>query len=129
MALADTASETLKQWENLHSDDDASSESGTIRLVRITCKAVQPRCSQQAGCHVMFKAYLKTKGVSDFPIATFEGNRFNIVFYNAAGVYFLRLHLIRYFEEVHHTRNKLLQAVLRDLKHPLFWLVVMPLVL
>lgn len=121
VALADASSETLKQWENIHSNDDlVSSESGTIRLVRTACKAVQPRCSQKAGCHVMFKAYLKLKGVSDFPLATFEGNRFNIVFYNAAGVYYLRAHLIRYLEEVHHTKNKLLQSVLRDLKHPLY---------
>ena len=120
VALADTSSETLKQWETLHSDDAVSSESGTLRLVRTACKAIQKHCSQKAGCHVMFRAYLKTKGVSIFPIATFEGNRFNIVFYNAAGIYYLRSHLIRYLEEVHHTRNKLLQAVLCDLKHPLY---------
>ena len=45
---------------------------------------------------------------------------FNIVFYNAAGIYYLRHHLVRYLKEVHHTQNKLLQAVLRDLKHPLY---------
>ena len=67
----------------------------------------------------MFRTYLKTQGVTEFPIAKFEGNRFNIVFYNAAGIY-LRHHLVGYLEEVHHTQNKVLQAVLRDLKHPLY---------
>ena len=42
------------------------------------------------------------------------------MFYNAAGIYYLRHHLVKYLEEVHHTQNKLLQAVLRDLKHPLY---------
>lgn len=68
----------------------------------------------------MFRTYLKTQGVTIFPIAKFAGNRFNIVFYNAAGIYFLRHHLIRYLKEVHHTQNKLLQAVLHDLQHPLY---------
>lgn len=121
VALADAAAATLQQWESLHSDEnECSSGSGTVRLIRTACKAVQKQCSQQAGCHVMFRTYLKTQGVMVFPIAKFEGNRFNIVFYNAAGIYYLRHHLIRYLEEVHHTQNKLLQAVLRDLKHPLY---------
>ena len=121
VALADIASVILEQWESLLSNEDgSSSESGTIRLIRTACKAVQRQCSQQAGCHVMFRTYLKTQGVKIFPIAKFAGNRFNIVFYNAAGVYFLRHHLIRYLKEVHHTRNKVLQAVLHDLQHPLY---------
>ena len=121
VALADATAATLQNWESLHSDeDDCSSGSGTVRLIRTACKAVQKQCSQQAGCHVMFRTYLKTQGVAKFPITKFEGNIFNIVFYNAAGIYYLRHHLVRYLKEVHHTQNKLLQAVLRDLKHPLY---------
>ena len=113
VGLADTAAETLRHWEQ----DEGNSEAGTLRLIRSTCKAVQKQCSQQAGCHLMFKAYLQSKGISVFPIAKFQGNRFNIIFYNAAGVYFLRNDLIQYLEELHHTRlNQLLQTVLRDLK-------------
>ena len=52
VALADTASAILQQWESLHSNEDgSSSESGTIHLIRTACKAVQKQCSQQAGCH------------------------------------------------------------------------------
>ena len=55
-----------------------------------------------------------------FLLLHLKANRFNIVFYNAAGIYYLRSHLTRYLEEVHHTKNRLLQAVLNDLKHPLY---------
>ena len=120
VALADVSSETLRQWESLHSGDMLSSESGTIQLIRTVCKAIQKQCSEQAGCHIMFRAYVRTQGVSSFPIAKFKGNRFNIVFYNAGGVYSLRHHLLNYLENVCHTRNKVLQAVHRDLKHPLY---------
>ena len=81
--------ETMMQWEQ---DEEGSLQdgnllAGTLRLIRSTCKAVQKQCSQQAGCHLMFKAYLESKGISTFPIAKFQGNRFNIIFYNAAGVF------------------------------------------
>ena len=68
----------------------------------------------------MFRAYVRTQGVSLFPNAKFKGNRFNIVFYNAGGVFFLRHHLLCYLENICHTRNKLLEAVHKDLKHPLY---------
>ena len=55
------------------------------------------------------------QGVSIFPIAKFKGNRFNILFHNAAGVYYIKEHLTRYLSEVHATQNKLLQAVCKDL--------------
>ena len=120
VALADISAETLRQWESLHSEDVSAGESGTIRLIRTACKAIQKQCSEQAGCHVMFHAYVRTQGVSLFPIAKFKGNGFNIVFYNAGGVFFLRHHLLCYLENVCHTRNKLLEAVHKDLKHPLY---------
>ena len=122
--MFDVTSETLRQWESLHSEEASSNELGTIRLIHTACKAVQKQCSEQAGFHVMFRAYFHTQGVSSFPIAKFKGNRFNIVFYNAGGVYFLRHHLLNYLENVCHTRNKLLQAILKDLKHPLYLTVL-----
>lgn len=46
------------------------------------------------------------------PLAAFRGNRFNILFYDAAGVYFLKSHM-----KLPHSGplNQLLQAVLADL--------------
>ena len=109
VALADAASATLQQWESIQSavPDGFSSECGTIRLVRTACKALQKQCCQKAGCHTMFKAYLKTQGVT---VAKFAGNRFNVIFHNAAGIYYLRKHLIRYLDNLY--RNMLLQAML-----------------
>ena len=50
VGLADTASSTLMQWENAHFGPEAAvgaatigyakSESGTVRLIRTTCKAM-----------------------------------------------------------------------------------------
>ena len=44
----------------------------------------------------------------------FGGNRFNVTFYNAAGVYFLYKYLLDFFERVQ-KENKLLGAVYDDL--------------
>ena len=52
------------------------------------------------------------------PLAAFQGNRFNILFYDAAGVYFLHEYMLQYLFEIHGTLNRLLQAVLSDLKVP-----------
>ena len=119
VALADSCSATLCQWESAH-EEEISTQSGTLRLIRTACKAVQKQCSQKAGCHVMFRAYLEMQGIKIFPISKFEGNRFNIVFHNAGGLYFLHNHLRRYLQEVHHTQNKLLLSVLSDIKNPLY---------
>ena len=91
-----------------------------MRLIRSAYKAIQKQYSQNAGCHIMFKAYLETQGVKIFPISKFVGNRFNIVFYNAGGLYFLQNHFIRYLQEIHHTKNKLLQSVLNDLNSTVY---------
>ena len=49
------------------------------------------------------------------------GNRFNILFYDAAGTYHLSDLMIEFIESVHgHKANHLLQSVLRDLKNPIF---------
>ena len=92
----------------------------TLRLIRTTCKAVQKQCSQLAGCHLMFKAYLQFQGITTFPTAKFQGNRFNTIFYNAAGIFDVRNHLIRYLEEIHHIQNKLFETVLQDLNNNQF---------
>ena len=57
--------------------------------------------------------YLHSKGVDYLPLATFRGNRLNILFHNAAGVFFLQDHLASFFEE-YSTENSLLEAVAAD---------------
>ena len=69
----------------------------------------------------MFKEYLKSRQIDKIPLAGFVGNRFNILFYDAAGIYYLRSYMISFIETVHGNQaNRLLQAVLADLKNPAY---------
>ena len=97
----------------------SAKEAGTIRLIRTVCNAVQKHGSQRAGVYPIFTQYLRTKGVDYLPLATFRGNRFNIVFHDAAGVFFLRDHLASFFEE-YGAENSLLKAVAADLAEPVY---------
>lgn len=68
------------------------------------------------GCSFPFSEYLKTQGIRRVPLSSFKGNHFNIVFHNAAGVYFLSECVKVFLESTYSTGNKLLQAVLADVK-------------
>lgn len=118
VALADCSAEVLKQWETIHELPPVQ-ESGTIRLIRMVCKAVHKHGSERYGCQVAFATYLRRHaGIVTVPLAKFKGNRFNIVFHNGGGVYCLYQHLINFFCGVHGTPNKLNQAILADLRNP-----------
>ncbi len=80
---------------------------------------IHHRGSEQAGCSTHFRTYLRHNGVQKIPLASFVGNRFNILFYDAAGVFYLRSHMLQYLLNHHgSTLNRLLQSVLKDLKSP-----------
>ena len=118
VGLADAAEATLNIWES--TVDDSSNQgktcSGIQRLIRTACKAFHQRDSEQAGCSTHFRTYLHHKGINKLP---FKGNRFNILFYDAAGVYYLRKHMMHYLNQCHgDSLNRLLQAVLNDLHSP-----------
>lgn len=120
VGLADSAEEALKQWEAQCLGELVTS-SGTQRLVRTACKAFHHRGSQQCGCSASFRTYLRRHGIYRIPLAAFIGNRFNILFYDAAGVHYLKDHMTEYIESVHgHQANRLLQAVLDDLKQSVY---------
>ena len=121
VGLADAAEAALKQWELSYEEDDGKEKksSGVQRLVRTACKAFHHKGSEQAGCSTHFRAYLRHQGVSKIPLAAFVGNRFNILFYDAAGVYFLNMHMVQYLTKYHGgALNRLLSAVLHDLQTP-----------
>ena len=119
VGLADCAEETLKVWEAQTAEKETSNSSSTQRLIRTACKAFHHRGSQQCGTSTLFRAYMRKVGVHKVPLAHFVGNRFNIIFYDGAGVYYLHDHMIKFIESVHGTQaNLLLQAVLSDLKDP-----------
>ena len=120
MGLADTAEAVFKAWEaNICENDDQvpGRSSGTQHMIRTACKAFHHRGSEQAGCSLHFRAYCQTNGILKIPLAPFRGNRFNIIFYDAAGVYFLKSHMKEYLWHHHPgALNHLLQAVLSDLQ-------------
>ena len=62
--------------------------------------------------------FLKDNGFRSLPIVPFRGNRFNILFQNAASVYYLASHLQTFLEG--NAQNRLLHAVLHDLKVPAY---------
>lgn len=121
VGLAECADKAVNMWEiSILSDQIApQGSSGTQRLVRTACKAFHHRGSQQCGTSTLFRSYLKEQGIFKIPLAQFVGNHFNILFYDAAGIYYLRNHMIKFIESVHgRSANQLLASVLKDLKNP-----------
>ena len=106
-------------WEAQSTSKESCASSGTQRLVRTACKAFHHRGSQQCGSSTLFRTYLRKEGIHKIPLAQFVGNRFNILFYDAAGVYYLQSHMVKFIESAHGGQeNRLLQAVLADLRDP-----------
>lgn len=121
VGIADTASATLLQWESntgIPVPGPAlarKSEPGVIRLIRTACKALSKHGCEQSGVYQPFTAFLKSNGVSQNPLASFRGNRFNIVFYDAGALFYIAPLVQKFFKEVWQTPNQLLKAVSADL--------------
>ncbi|XP_071501580.1 uncharacterized protein [Diadema antillarum] len=125
VGLADYASKTIKAWEEMiFGNDRVGAESlggmhvergecGTVRLVRTVCKSVQDRGCARSGKPVEFRTFLKSKGIEHVPLAPFKGNRFNILFLNGGGVFFLRSELKEFCEEQVEDHLKAVGADLR----------------
>ena len=123
--LAEQCNAVLAEWEKatlgtssqgaaaLPGISPRGSESGTLCLVRTACKALQKHGSEQSGRPEDFAAFCASKNI-EIPLATFRGNRFNILFINSAGVYFLSSTMKEFLS--FHATNRLLQAVAADLK-------------
>ena len=130
VGMADTTSSTLLQWENTHFDSPvgaaasvitaSKTESGIVRLVRTTCKAMCRHGNEQSGVYQPFTTFLKSQGLAKNPLAPFRGNRFNILFYDAGVVFHLSSLIEKFLTDVWQTPNKLLKAVLADVKVPEF---------
>ena len=129
VGMADTAARVLLQWEKVHIEGTAAhpgdiivqkSESGTVRLVRTASKALSKHGSEQSGVYQPFTAYLSSHGVTRNPLASFRGNRFNILFYDAGALFTIAPLVEKFFMEVWQTPNQLLRAVLADIQVPQF---------
>ena len=126
VGLSEQANKTLCLWDELLHDNQQvgapalpggyskAGEAGTTRLVRTVCKALQDRGCERAGKPVQFRDFLRLEGqVKDVPLLPFKGNRFNVLFHNAAGTYYL-LRDIQTFLSRHNNDNNLLRAVFAD---------------
>ena len=108
IGMADTTASTLLQWKANHFSEDPAasgvlvrkSESGTVRLVRTACKALSKHGSEQSGVYQSFTAYLLSNNIPKNPLASFRGNRFNILFYDAGAVYHISPLIEKFFTEV-----------------------------
>ena len=97
VGMADTASSSLIQWESSQKFDVPQfgpvlvrkSESGIVRLIRTACKALSKHGSEQSGVYQPFTTFLRSNGVARNPLATFRGNRFNILFYDAGALFYI----------------------------------------
>ena len=113
--LVDVSSETLRQWESLHSEDVSVSEPETkfVQLVRaykssVQSKLVATSCFMSTSLPKVFHYFglQSSKATSSFTMLV--GCTFFVIIYSVI------------LENVFHNRNKLLQTVHNDLKHPLY---------
>ena len=99
-----------------------ANEAGTVRLIRTASKAFSRIGDHKSGCYGDFKLfvkpYLQTNGMRAVPLCPFKGNRFNILFFNGAHIYFLHSKMREYLDS-QRNMNKLLKAVKHDLGIPL----------
>ena len=99
VARTDTA--CLKLWEGVVFSDPkkvgslnhgsySNGELGPLRLIRSACKLVQECGCEKSGRMVSFATFMKeTNQMDNLPLYPFLGNRFNILFLNGAGVFYL----------------------------------------
>ena len=82
-----------KAWDRLLSFDRpvgslangwySKGESGTLWLIRTTCKAVQTHGCEESGRISHFHTFLREEfGFYIVPFVPFKGNQFNVLFYN-----------------------------------------------
>ena len=91
-------------------------ESGIVRLIRTACKAFCRGADEKSGAYEQFRTYIESEKREKFKLATFAGNRFNILFFDASQVYYYASSIVYFLEQVHATPNFLLQSVLADCK-------------
>ncbi|CAC5364539.1 unnamed protein product [Mytilus coruscus] len=77
--------------------------SSTENLIRSISKLIY---KDGTGDPLYVPTYLREKGIINIPIVSFRGNRFNTLFFNAAGTFFfLQSHLMDYFKTSKCTLN------------------------
>ena len=98
--------------------------SGVLRFIRTACKSFEKHGNEQSGAYSTFLSLLQSHSLYHLrtvPLASFRGNRFNILFYNGGILYYLRQAVIDFFETGLSTGNQLLKAVEADSKVEEYW--------
>lgn len=91
----------------------SSLECAPCRLVRTAAETFHPRGREESRIASYFKSFLGTQK-SRLQMVPYHGNRLNVLFYNAAAVYFHRNHT-KWFLSGWLNPNKLLLAVHEDI--------------
>ena len=79
-----------KKVGSLNHGSYSNGELGPLRLIRSACKLVQECGCEKSGRMVSFATFMKeTNQMDNLPLYPFLGNRFNILFLNGAGVFYL----------------------------------------
>lgn len=93
-------------------------ESGTLRLIRTSCKAFARGADEKNGRYGDFGAFIQPYRVENklqsLPLEPFHGSRFNVLFANAGSVFFLHGKMLDFLKG--HQTNVLLKSVLFDLQ-------------
>ena len=127
--FADTAKTCIKEvetgiFENAIPSFETTlkdNDPGTCRLIRTASKAFGEGsgADEKSGCQGTFKLFAKDflirHGFKSVPLKSYRGSRFNILFQNAAAVFFLHSQM-KNFLESHGSENRLLKSILFDLK-------------
>ena len=122
--LGEEANKALKLFEHAATEGRnplaflSSNESRSCRLTRTACEAFHPRGSQTAGVSEYFDVHLSENGLES-KLVEFIGNRFNIIFYNSAAVFYHKSH-IQDFLFKWPSPNRLLQLVAKDIVEPVY---------
>ena len=105
-----------KQARSLSHGYYSKGESGPLRLIRTVCKLVQEWGCEKSGRMVTFATFMKENHqMINLPLYPFLGNRFNILFVNGAGVFYLYSYLVEFLNNVS-LDNKLMSSVFYDLE-------------
>jgi len=116
VAVADHTAEALRLFEVAHCDSSPDqAKASTVQFIQTACKALQKHGDERYGQALQFASYLKQQGIQKLPLSHFKGNRFNTIFHDGAGMFYLHRYTVDFLSTVQ-TPNHLVQAVLADAK-------------
>ena len=115
-ALKEFEQNIIVSGRNPHSF--SKSESGACRLVRMAAKALTTHGSEKAGVASYWNSFLEEKGETN-KIATFRSNRFNILFYDAAALFYHKSHLQDFLNQWI-SPNELLKSIEYDINEKIY---------